>query len=724
MSDKSITIEVDGIELEARPGQMLMEITDKAGIYIPRFCYHEKLTIAANCRMCLVEVEKVPKPMPACATPVMDGMKVRTRSPLAISAQKATMEFLLINHPLDCPICDQGGECELQDLAMSFGRDVSRYAETKRVVQDKDLGPLISTDMTRCIHCTRCIRFGQEIAGIQELGAVGRSEQMEIGTYIERSVDHELSGNVIDLCPVGALNNKPYRFRARAWEMMQRPTVAPHDPVGSNLNAHTLRGRLMRVVPRDNEEINETWISDRDRFSCFGVDNSDRLQHPMIKRDGDWTPAGWEEALESAALGVKRAIDDHGADKFGVLASPSATTEEYFLLQRLARGSGNNNIDHRLRQADFRDAGADPAYPSIGTGLADIDTTDAIFIAGSNLRMEVPILAHRVRKAAIAGGRVSFMNAGQYEYLFPVANYLETGSESLVDHLATLVAAATGKVPDFCKSVADRKSAGKTHKAIIEDLTKADRGLILLGQIAARHPRFADLRVLASALAQATGTTLGFISDGGNSAGAYLAGAVPHREPGGRGVAMPGLTAAGMFKQPLKSYLLFGFEPDADCRDGEAAETALSNGPFVVALTAFVSDSLRTTADVLLPVGTFAETAGSFVNCEGRWQSFAGVSKPIGEARPGWKVLRVLGNRLGLPGFDYNTWNDVAAELKAAVGEPGLSNVITTDRTLEHADDGPDAILDVPIYAIDGLVRRSEPLQNTNDARRIMEDAA
>ena len=450
MSDNTVTIEIDGVPVEARAGQMLIEVTDREDAYVPRFCYHRKLSVAANCRMCLVEVERAPKPLPACATPVMDGMKVFTRSSAAISAQKATMEFLLINHPLDCPICDQGGECELQDLAMGYGRGVSRYTEKKRVVKDKNLGPLVSTDMTRCIHCTRCVRFGDEIAGIQELGATGRSEDMEIGTWIERSVDHELSGNIIDLCPVGALNNKPYRYSARAWEMVARPLVSPHDCAGSNLYGHVLRGRLKRVVPRDNDAINETWISDRDRFSYEGVYTEDRLTLPRVYGTRGWSDIGWPLALEEAAETLRDAAKQGGGG-LGFLVSPNATVEEMYLLNRIARHLGSNHIDYRLRTRDFRDQEADPLWPALGTPIAGIDDLDGVLVVGSNLRREVPIIAHRIRNAALGGAAVGFVNPSEYEYHFRYDVCVEAPLPNLAGSLAGVLAAAhelLGRAPD------------------------------------------------------------------------------------------------------------------------------------------------------------------------------------------------------------------------------------------------------------------------------------
>jgi NADH-quinone oxidoreductase subunit G len=719
----AVNIEVNGVPLKARKGQMLIEVTDQADIYVPRFCYHKKLTIAANCRMCLVEVEKAPKPLPACATPVAEGMKVFTRSKRAISAQKATMEFLLINHPLDCPICDQGGECELQDLAMGFGRGVSRYTEKKRIVRDKNLGPLVSTDMTRCIHCTRCVRFGQEVAGIQELGTTGRSENMQIGTYIEKSVDHELSGNIIDLCPVGALNNKPYRFSARAWEMIAKPIVSPHDCAGSNLYAHVLRGKLRRVVPRDNEEINESWISDRDRFSCHGVYGDDRLVAPRVKKNGEWADATWQAALETAATTLK----DAKGDSLGVLASPSATLEELYLLNRIARHLGCDNVDTRLRRRDFRDQAADPVLPTLGCSIADIDTRAGILVIGSNLRMEVPIIAHRVRKAARKGASVAFVNPAAYEYFFDTAAYVEAPVDAFVEQLAGVVAAAAADanapVPANVQSIAGRGSATDAQKAAAQAIARKP-GLVLLGQIAQRHPRFSDIRALAAALASLTGASLGTLSEGANSVGAALAGALPHRAPGGKALARPGRDAQAMVESPRKAYLLFGIEPGQDLAGGTRARDAL-RGAQVVAFTSFVSDELLDVADVLLPIGTFAETAGTYVNGEGRWQSFDAAADTLGEARPGWRVLRVLGNELDLPGCEYRSPSEISAVLEQEIG--GRAEA-TAEQGAYRGSFSPDGAgkaaavdereLDVPIYAVDALVRRSEPLQLTAAAQR------
>ena len=700
MSEDFVDIEIDGVPTTARQGQMIIEVTDEQRVYVPRFCYHEKLTVAANCRMCLVEVENAPKPLPACATPVADGMKVFTRSAYARDAQKAVMEFLLINHPLDCPICDQGGECELQDLAMGYGKDASRFTERKRVVRDKDIGPLISTDMTRCIHCTRCTRFTDEIAGFQELGTIGRGETMQIGTYIGKTVDHELSGNVIDLCPVGALNNKPFRFRARSWEMRQVPMVSPHDCTGANLFGHVLRGKLLRVVPRKNEEINETWISDRDRYACYGIYASDRVEKPMVKSEGEWRETSWEDALARAAAGMKRISTEKGAEQIGMLASPNSTLEEFYLLSRLADGLGTKNIDHRLRQTDFSDQDADPVFPWLGTAIAGLEKLDAALVVGSNLRNEVPLLAHRVRKAAVGGAGISFLNPREYRYLFPVAGYLV--AEDMAGELAALVAAAEGG-----------KTAKDEHRKIIDSLNDGTVGMILLGHLAQRYPAWARIRALAAKLAGRTGAGLGYIPDGGNAVAGCLAGVLPHRDAGGKQAADAGLDARTMLAGNLSAYLLLGCEPEFDCANGDAALRSLAAADLVVAIGSYASDSLREYADVILPIGTYAESPGTYVNAEGRWQSVTAAAAPVGQSRPAWKVLRVLGNLLDLDGFDYQDSQQVRDELAEILGEIRPDNAYRGDRASAKKAGGTGETQDVPMYRTDAIVRRSRPLQET-----------
>ncbi|MGB5065478.1 MAG: NADH-quinone oxidoreductase subunit NuoG [Candidatus Competibacter sp.] len=718
MSEEQVNIEVNGIPLKARKGAMLIEVTDTAGIAIPRFCYHKKLSVAANCRMCLVEVEKAPKPLPACATPVMEGMKVYTESPKAIAAQKGTMEFLLINHPLDCPICDQGGECELQDMALGYGADVSRFAERKRVVKDKNIGPLIATDMTRCIHCTRCVRFGEEIAGLRELGATGRGESMEIGTYVAHSVSSELSGNVIDLCPVGALTAKPSRYRGRSWEYVQHPAIAPHDSIGSNVFIHTLRGQVMRVVPRENEAINETWISDRDRFSYEGIYSDDRLGRPWVKG----AEADWEAALEAAAKGLKEVIAQHGAEAVGFLLSPTATVEELYLAQKLAHGLGVANIDHRLRQADFSDQDTAPVFPWLGQELADLEKMGAALLIGSNVRMEQPLAAHRLRKAALAGGRILLINPRDFEFLFPVAAKVISDPAGMVAALAGVaraVAELKGQdLPTEFAALASDASFGEAERAIADYLVNQAPATVLLGNLAVAHPAFAHLRALAGFVASCSGARLGYLPEASNSAGGWLVGALPHRLPGGMSAPTMGLDARSMLKSPRKAYVLLGVEPELDCWDGAAALKALQAAEWVVSINPFASTASRTYAHVILPIATFSETSGSYVNTEGLWQSFTGASKPFGEARPAWKVLRVLGNLFGLTGFDYVNSEEIHAEAQSACARVQPDNTVAPGKPLApFKPEGLLRVAEVPIYAADPLVRRARSLQLSPLAR-------
>jgi NADH-quinone oxidoreductase subunit G len=707
-----VNVEIDGRPVKARKGAMIIQVTDAEGVYVPRFCYHEKLPIAANCRMCLVEVEKAPKPLPACATPVTEGMKIFTKSPAAIGAQKATMEFLLINHPLDCPICDQGGECELQDLAVGFGRDVSRFTERKRVVKDKNIGPLVSTDMTRCIHCTRCVRFGQDVAGIQELGTTGRGEYMEIGTYVERSVDHELSGNIIDLCPVGALNSKPFRYQGRGWEMTQRPLVSPHDGFGTNLYAHVRRGRLMRVVPRPNELLNETWIADRDRFSYEALYSPDRLERPMFRVGGQWKTVDWEQALEAAAAALRA----HGPT-VATLVCPSATVEEQYLAARLTRALGSGNVDHRLHQVDFRDAASDPLRPDLGMQIAAVDQLDGLLVVGAHLRHEIPMLAHRVRKAARRGARVAFLNPAVFEHLFPVAATLVAPPDRMLSALSGVLAAALAgaAAPAGVAACVAAATIDNEHRALAAALHSGSRCAIWLGALAQRHPAWADLRALAAALAEVTGASLGVLAEGGNAAGAWLAGCIPHREAGGRPAAVAGRHARDMLENGAPAWLLVGgIEPWVDALP-QGASATLQRAAHVVAITPYADEATRAHASVLLPCGTFAESSGTFVNLAGDWQSFAGAARLPGEARPAWKILRVLGNLVGAAGFEYDSSEQVLAELRARVGDAAVAPLRTA-----HLAGGDVAGATIPgfcIYRNDALVRRAPALQATRAGR-------
>jgi NADH-quinone oxidoreductase subunit G len=701
----TVTLEIDGQEVQAPKGSMIIEASDRLGIDIPRFCYHTKLSIAANCRMCLVDVEKAPKPLPACATPVADGMKVYTESRRAVDAQRGVMEFLLINHPLDCPICDQGGECELQDLAMGYGRSVSRFTERKRVVKDKNLGPLISTDMTRCIHCTRCVRFLEEIAGTAELGGIGRGETMEISTFIERNINSELSGNIIDLCPVGALTNKPFRFSARPWEMRARPAIAGHDCLGSSLFYHVRGSRIMRSVPRDNESVNECWLSDRDRYSHFGLQSEDRLTQPKIKVDGQWQDADWETALNAARQALESTVDTHGSDEIGVLVSPRATSEEHYLIQKIARGLGCENIDHRLRLNDFSHAQAGRAHMDIAS--RDLADRDAIFLVGSNIRHDQPLLGHRVRTAwRQHGARVMDLNPVAYDFHFDLSDRLIVPPQTLVDTLGRVARAAAdlsgtrldGALGEFI----GQRQPEPAARAIAEALKAAERGVIVLGDVAVNHPSATWLRDLAEFISQALDCALCVLPGPANSQGAWKAGTVPGPQ---------GLDARAMLQRPRQAYLLWDVEPEFDLANPGIAMAALRAASSVVAVTAFVGQDLAEVADVLLPLAPVPETDGSYVNLDGLGQSFSAAVKPPGQARAGWKILRRFGEELGLDGFDFVSLADLESlEQSVEVATAASESPVTGEA------DTLWRIGDVPIYAGDSLVRRSPSLQQTTHA--------
>src|SRR6478609_2735306 len=419
MAQAQVNIEIDGNVIAVPANSTVIEAANRLGIYIPHFCYHKKLSIAANCRMCLVQVEKAPKPLPACATPVAEGMKVQTHSAAAIGAQKGVMEFLLINHPLDCPICDQGGECQLQDLAVGYGASNSRYEEEKRVVLHKDVGPLISME-----EMTRCVRFGQEVAGVMELGMIHRGEHSEITTVLGDTVDSEVSGNMIDLCPVGALTSKPFRYSARNWELSRRKSVAPHDSSGANLIVQVKSNRVMRVLPLENEAVNECWLADRDRFSYEALNSDERLTAPMLKQGGEWKQVNWQTALEYVANGLKQIKTDHGARSIGALVSPHSTVEELFLAGKLVRGLGSENIDYRLRNAQFAER---EGVRWLGTSIASLSELQRVLVVGSNLRKDHPLFAQRIRQSVRKGGALSALTspellADDEAWAMPVAN--------------------------------------------------------------------------------------------------------------------------------------------------------------------------------------------------------------------------------------------------------------------------------------------------------------
>jgi NADH-quinone oxidoreductase subunit G len=708
-----IEIELDGKKVSVPEGSMVMHAADLAGTYIPHFCYHKKLTIAANCRMCLVEIEKAPKPMPACATPVTQGMVVRTKSDKAINAQQGVMEFLLINHPLDCPICDQGGECQLQDLAVGYGASSSRYDEDKRVVYPKDVGPLLSMqEMNRCIHCTRCIRFGQEVGGVMELGMIHRGEHAEITTVAGDTVDSELSGNMIDLCPVGAITSKPFRYSARAWELSRRKSVSPHDSTGANLIVQVKLAEVKRVLPLENEDVNECWIADRDRFSYEALNGPERLTAPMIRRDGEWKTVAWNDALDHVARSLTQIAVEHGAQSIGALASPMSTLEELHLLAKLVRGLGSDNVDTRLREAQAPRVGA---VRWLGRPIASLSELQRVLVVGSFLRKDHPLFAQRIRQATKKGAKVMSVHALRDDWLMPMGPSIAAAPSAWPAALAAIAAAVASAKGIAAPAEAE---ANDDAKAIAAALASGERKAVLLGNAAAQHADADVLERLGRWIAEQTGATFGWLGDGANAVGAQLVGA--NGKSGALGAAQ--MLAAD---SPIKACLLVNVEPALDSADGDAALVALGRSELVVALTPFKPRAGEDVADVLLPIAPFTETSGTFVNAEGRMQSFHGVVKPLGETRPAWKVLRVLGNLLGLAGFAHETSEEVrneavgdgaaiAARLAAAAGPEGRIGL-----PARAAEDGLERIADVPIYASDPIVRRAPALQLTADARSL-----
>ncbi len=698
-----INFEIDGKQVETEHGTMVIDAAHKAGIHIPHFCYHKKLSIAANCRMCLIEVEKAPKPLPACATPVAEGMKVFTHSEMAIQAQEGVMEFLLINHPLDCPICDQGGECDLQDLAVGYGGSASRYGEEKRVVKHKDVGALISTEeMTRCIQCTRCVRFGQEIAGMMELGMAFRGEHAEIMSFVNSSVDSELSGNMIDLCPVGALTSKPFRYTARSWELSRRKSVSPHDSLGSNLAMHVKSGKVMRATPVENEDINECWLSDRDRYSYEGLNSPERLTKPMIKQGGEWSEVEWQVALEYIANALRQVAASAGADQFAALATPNSTLEEMYLLQKLMRGIGSENIDFRLRQSDFSMDGKQAGAPWLGMQVADISKLDRMLIVGSFLRKDHPLLASRIRQAVKQGAQVNLIHSSDDDLLMDVANKSIVAPDALVETLSQVAQALDAEKNGG--QAAGNEQATATAKSLLS----GERTAVLLGNFSQQHPHAAQIQALVEKIASLSNGKFGFIGEAANSVGGYLANAIPGSK---------GLNAASMLSSPRKAYLLLNVEAELDTANPQQAVAAMNAADVVVAMSAYKHNA-SDYADVMLPISPFTETSGTYVSTEGRVQSFKGAVKPLGEARPAWKVLRVLGNLLEVDGFDQDNSEAVRDEaLKDIDVAAKLNNSISGIEVNAKAENNSlQRVSDVPIYTTDSVVRRSSPLQATADA--------
>jgi NADH-quinone oxidoreductase subunit G len=713
-----IDIEIDGKALQVAEGSTVFTAAHQAGIYIPHFCYHKKLSIAANCRMCLVQVEKVPKPVPACASIVTNGMKVFTHSEMAVKAQKGVMEFLLINHPLDCPICDQGGECQLQDLAVGYGGGSARYQEEKRVVINKNLGPLVATDMTRCINCTRCVRFTQEIAGFMELGQAFRGDRAEIMPFLGQTVDSELSGNIIDLCPVGALTSKPFRFSARAWELAQRRSVSPHDGLGANLTLQTKHDRVYRVLPLENEEVNECWLSDKDRFSYEGLNCVERLTKPMVKQGGEWREVDWNVALDYAAHALGDIARNHGPAAIGALVSPHATLEEMALTGKLVRGLGSDNVDFRLRQSDFALDGKRDGTPWLGMKVAELNGLDRVLVVGSFLRQDHPLIAQRLRQAVKRGAQLSVIHSADEDLLMKLTGKLIAAPSQLPNALAQVVKAIAELKGSACDLAV---TVSAEAKQIAGSLVSGSNGAVLFGNFAQQHPQASVLDTLAQQLAGLLGARFGFLGEAANSVGGYAARALPAKD---------GLNAARMIAEPRQTYLLVGAEPELDCADGSLALAALNQAASVIVFSPFKSAAALEYADAILPVSPFSETSGTFVSTEGRVQSFQAAVKPLGETRPAWKVLRVLGNLLGLSGFDYQSSEEVRDECLS--GRPqfaaGLDNALTSPSPLTplppgergtdggSADLGLERVADVPIHFADPLVRRAANLQRTKDA--------
>ncbi|AOZ51664.1 NADH-quinone oxidoreductase subunit NuoG [Chromobacterium vaccinii] len=701
-----LEIEIDGKKLTVPQGSTVIEAAHSVGTYIPHFCYHKKLSIAANCRMCLVEVEKAPKPLPACATPVTDGMKVHTASPLAKKAQQGVMEFLLINHPLDCPICDQGGECQLQDLAVGYGNSTSRYEEEKRVVVGKDMGPLVSAEeMSRCIHCTRCVRFTEEVGGFQEIGMANRSEFSEILPFLGKTVDSEISGNVIDLCPVGALTSKPFRYSTRAWELSRRKSVSPHDGLGSNLVVQVKSNEVMRVLPLENEAINECWIADRDRFSYEGLNSAERLSKPMIKFDGKWHETDWETALNYVVKGLNGVSADHGKDAIGFLLNPHSTTEELHLAQKLARAFGVDAIDYRLRRSDFSADSAKQGAEWLGSTIAELADAKSVLAVGSSLRKEQPLLASRLRASVKKGSELNIIHVADDNLLTKINGKLIVSPLALVNALSQVLKAVAEIKSGSSEIDLASVEVSAQARVIAESLTGAETASIVLGNVAQHHPAYGQLLSLAQEISRLSGARFGILAEAANSVGAELVGALP--KTGGN--------AAAMIAKPKKAYFLLNTEVEFDSYNPQAAVAAMKQAATVIALTAYKGQGLLDYADVLLPIAPFSETAGSFVNMEGKLQTFNGVVKPLGETRPAWKVLRVLGNMLGLSGFEQNSAEEVRAEFGDLASK--LNNALSKVAANPAVSSGIVRVGEVPMYQADAICRRAPSLQQTNEAK-------
>lgn len=716
------TIEIDGKTFEVENGKMIIEVADEAGIHIPRFCYHKKLSVAANCRMCLVEIENSKKTVPACATPISQGMKVFTQSAAALKSQKIVMEFLLINHPLDCPICDQGGECELQDVSMGFGADHSEFSETKRSVDDKNLGSLISTEMTRCIHCTRCVRFGEEIAGLREMGAPYRGEDVKIGTYIETSIRSEVSGNIIDLCPVGALTSKPFRFKARPWELKQNFGIAPHDCLGAHLYVHTRRGKLLRVIPKECESINETWLSDRDRFSYAANEAENRLAHPMIKQNGKWKIVDWSAALNFAVSKLGEVLEHHGPKSVAAFSNPSATTEEFYILQKWMRSLKVENVDFRLRSTDFESDKYHLGAIVNTCKYSDLELASNLFLIGTHLQREVPLAATRIRKAFLNGAKISSLNIANYQMPFEMDTQIVTQPFEFLTELAGIIAAMkldVQQMPENLQKLVKAVKVTKQHQKVAGTLLQ-DSAIIVTGLIFENHPEYTKLRACLSYLTQHSSVKWIHLSEGANANGAWESGFTPHMHARGHKPKHLGMNAEKALSKSLKAYILHGVEPSQDFANPILAKNALHQAEFVLALSSFKTDDLLEHADVILPMASFGETSGTYVNVDGTWQSFEGCSNPFEQARPAWKIYRVLANLSHCEGFDYTSSQEILAELQAIMPSEAVCNSSVADISLDISEfDEVIKVHETSLYGLNMQVRASKPLQESAAADQI-----
>jgi len=689
-----IEIEIDGKVVHGYSGESLISIADREGIDIPRFCYHKKLSVAANCRMCLVDIEGNPTPQPACSTLSSAGMKVHTKNEKAKTAQKAVMEFLLINHPLDCPLCDQGGECELQDVAMEYGSDISRFTEGKRIVDDKGIGALIQTDMTRCIHCTRCVRFGAEVAGIVEMGATGRGEDLKIEPFLSEGIQSELSGIMIDVCPVGALTSKPFRYEVRSWQMNSIQTIARHDLVGSNIFTQTHKNKVKRVVARDNENINETWISDRDRFSYQGVNNENRVLSPKIKIKGEWQDTSWDDALDFATNGIKKHAKE--GSQFGTLVSKNATLEELYLLQKFTRGLGSDNLDYRLDASNPYNA----KVLESNISLTELETIDHVLIVNSYLRLEQPMINHRIRKATLNGASVSTINAKAFDFNYRINHSVLTSPQNTVATLSGILKALLDKgsqtLPDYLNTV----TVHQTHIDIANVLLNAKYPVVVLGEHVNGNICSDQVAKLVSEISKVSDAKTLNASLTGNTRAAERINFKPDN----------GKNALQILSSDLTAFALFDVYPNFDCIDSENAIKHLSrDDAFVVAMNSFDDESVLSFANVILPIASFYETSGTHINVDNIAQSYSASVKSAGESKPGWKVIKVLADLMNLQGFDFTDSSQIADEALSLTPSTSDIEVPISKSKMPNVT----TVWQYTPYASDVVVRHASSLQQT-----------